>query len=206
MIAQREMTIEDYKAILRRRIWLLIVPAVLCAVGAYVVSKFLPSRYTSETTVLVEEQRVPEELVKSVVGGDINQRLATMQEQILSRTRLQHIIETFGLYKEETGRASIEDLIVRLRKSITISPVRAMAGTGSSGLPGFNVSVVAAQPQLAQQICTEITSIFMQQNVLFRERRAEDTTEFLTKQLDDAKSKLNEQDAKLADFKRRNIG
>jgi len=84
-----------------------------------------------------------------------------MQEQILSRTRLQHIIETFGLYKEESGRASIEDLIVRLRKSITISPVRAMAGTGSSGLPGFNVSVVAAQPQLAQQICTEITSIFM---------------------------------------------
>lgn len=206
MIGQRELTLEDYKEILKRRVWLLVIPAILCAMGAYVMSKFLPSRYTSETTVLVEEQRVPEELVRSVVGGDLNQRLATMQEQILSRTRLQHIIETFGLYKEDRARVSMEELIVRLRKSITISPVRAMAGTGGGGLPGFTVSVTASQAQLAQQICTEITSIFMQQNVLFREHRAEDTTEFLTKQLQDAKAKLDEQDAKVADFQRRYMG
>jgi len=55
MIGQREMTVDDYLSILRRRIWLLAIPAVVCAVGAYTVSLFLPSRWTSETVVLVEE-------------------------------------------------------------------------------------------------------------------------------------------------------
>lgn len=206
MVMQRELTVEDYLAIARRRWWIIVVPAVVFAIGAYTISLFLASRYTSETVVLVEEPTVPENLVKPVVGGDVNQRLATMQEQILSRTRLQQIIEKFNLYKEEASRMSMEDMVARLRKSITVSPVRAMAETRASGLPGFTVSVMASQAYTAQQICTEITSFFMQQNVLIRERRAEDTTEFITKQLTDSKRKLDEQDAKLADFQRRYMG
>src|SRR5258708_2784268 len=88
MIAPHELTIEDYKTILRRRIWIIIIPAVVLAISAYAVSLFLPSRYVSATVVLVEEPAVPENFVKQVIGGDVNQRLATMQEQILSRTRL----------------------------------------------------------------------------------------------------------------------
>jgi polysaccharide chain length determinant protein (PEP-CTERM system associated) len=206
MVLQRELTVEDYLAIARRRWWIILVPAVVFAIGAYTISLFLASRYTSQTVVLVEEPAVPESLVKPVIGGDANQRLATMQEQILSRTRLQQIIEKFGLYKEEAGRVSIEDMVARLRKSITVSPVRAMAETRASGLPGFTVNVVANQAYIAQQICTEITSFFMQQNVLLRERRAEDTTQFITKQLADSKRKLDEQDSKLADFQRRYMG
>jgi polysaccharide chain length determinant protein (PEP-CTERM system associated) len=179
---------------------------VVFAIGAYTISLFLASRYTSETVVLVEEPAVPESLVKPVISGDANQRLATMQEQILSRTRLQQIIEKFGLYKEEASRISMEDMVALLRKSITVSPVRAMAETRASGLPGFTVSVMANQAYTAQQICTEITSFFMQQNVLIRERRAEDTTDFITRQLTDSKRKLDAQDAKLADFQRRYMG
>jgi uncharacterized protein involved in exopolysaccharide biosynthesis len=206
MVVQRELTREDYIGIARRRWWIIVLPAIVFAVGGYTVSLFLASRYTSETVVLVEEPAVPESLVKPVIGGDVNQRLATMQEQILSRTRLQQIIEKFGLYKEEGGRLSTEDMVARLRKSITVSAVRPMAETRASGLPGFTVSVVASQAYTAQQICTEITSFFMQQNVLIRERRAEDTTQFLTKQLNESKRKLDEQDAKLADFQRRYMG
>jgi protein tyrosine kinase modulator len=206
MVMQRELTVEEYIAIARRRWWILVVPAVIFAIGAYTISLFLASRYTSETVVLVEEPAVPESLVKPVIGGDVNQRLATMQEQILSRTRLQQIIEKFGLYKEEASRMSMEDMVARLRKSITVSPVRAMAETRASGLPGFTVSVMANQAYAAQQICTEITSFFMQQNVLLRERRAEDTTDFITRQLADSKHKLDEQDAKLADFQRHYMG
>jgi polysaccharide chain length determinant protein (PEP-CTERM system associated) len=206
MLAQRELTREDYLEILRRRLWMIVVPAVVFAICAYTISLFLASRYTSETVVLVEEQAVPESLVKPLIGGDVNQRLATMQEQILSRTRLQQIIEKFGLYKEETRRMSMEDMVAHLRRSITVSPVRPMAETRANGLPGFTVSVVAGEADIAQQICSEITSFFMQQNVLLRERRAEDTTDFLTKQLTESKRKLDEQDAKLADFQRRYMG
>src|SRR6267378_7342346 len=122
------------KTIARRRWWILVVPAVIFAIGAYTISLFLASRYTSETVVLVEEPAVPESLVKPVIGGDVNQRLATMQEQILSRTRLQQIIEKFGLYRDEAGRVSTEDMVSSLRKSITVSAVRAMAETRASGL------------------------------------------------------------------------
>jgi polysaccharide chain length determinant protein (PEP-CTERM system associated) len=203
---QREMTLEDYKAIFFRRIWVVVIPAVALAVLAFTISLFLPARYTSETVVLVEEPTVPENFVKPVIGGDVNRRLATMQEQILSRTRLQQIIEKFGLDREDTGHAPMEELVVRLRKNITVSPVRPMAETRASGLPGFTVSVVAREAYLAQQICSEITSFFMQQNVLLRQRRAEDTTEFLTTQLEDSKRKLDEQDAKLAVFQRHYMG
>ncbi len=206
MLMQRELRLEDYLTIARRRWWIVAIPAIVFAIGAYTISLFLASRYTSETVVLVEEPAVPENLVKPVIGGDVNQRLATMQEQILSRTRLQQIIEKFGLYKEQIGRISMEDMVARLRKSITVSPVRAMAETRASGLPGFTVNVTADQAYTAQQICSEITSFFMQQNVLIRERRAEDTTQFITKQLNESKRKLDEQDARLADFQRRYMG
>src|SRR5260370_41667674 len=114
MIGQRELTFEDSKVFLRRGICLLVVPARLCAAGAYAVSLYVPSRYTSETVVLVEQPTVPGDYVKSVVGGDLSQRLASMREQILSRTRLQQIIETFALYKEDAGRLPMEALVARL--------------------------------------------------------------------------------------------
>jgi len=206
MNLQRELKFEDYVTIFRRRIWFLVIPGILLCIGAYVLSLFLPSRYTSETVVLVQEQRVPEEYVRSVVGGDLNERLATMQEQILSRTRLQEIIEKLKLYKEDIGRRPMEELVARLRKSITVGAVRPMAETHAEGLPGFTIAVTASRPGLAQQICTEITSLFLQQNVVLRAQRAEDTTQFLNTQLADAKAKLDEQGAKLADFKRRYMG
>jgi polysaccharide chain length determinant protein (PEP-CTERM system associated) len=205
MIGQREMTIEDYKAILRRRVWLLIIPAVVFSVSAYLVSLFLPARFKSETVVLVEAPTVSSELVKPI-GGDTNQRLATMREEILSRTRLQQIMEKFSLYREDIGKYSTEELVGRLRSSIDVSAVRPMDRTNANGLPGFTIDVIAGKPQLAQQICTEITSMFLQQNVVISERKAEDTTDFIDRQLQEAKAKLDDQDAKLAEFQRRYSG
>jgi len=206
MVLQRELKLDDYITILRRRIWFLIIPAITLSVGAYVLACYLPTRYISETVVLVQEQRVPEDYVRSVVEGDLSGRLATMQEQIFSRMRLQQIIEKLGLYREEIGKRPMEDLVDRLRKSITVSAVRPMAETHADGLPGFTIDVTASRPVLAQQICTEITSLFLQQNVVLRAERAEDTTQFISSQLADSKARLDEQDAKLADFQRKYTG
>src|SRR6267378_2511896 len=205
MIGQRELTIEDYKTILRRRMWLLIIPAVVFSVSAYVVSLFLPARYKSETVVLVEAPAVSSELVKPI-GGDTNQRLATMREEILSRTRLQQIMEKFSLYREDRGKYPMEELVARLRSSIDVSAVRPMDHTNANGLPGFTIDVIAGQPQLAQEICSEITSMFLQQNVIVTERKADDQTEFINRQLQEAKGKLDDQDARLADFQRHYMG
>jgi len=207
MLGDRELTIDDYLAILRRRRWAILVPTLLGPLVAFAVSLALHPQYTSQTLVLVEQQKVPESYVRSVVTDALNQRLATMQEQILSRTRLQPIIEKFGLYKQDAGRVPMEDQVDQLRKAIKISAVQAMVGTRpDAGLPGFTISFIADDPHLAQQICGEITSMFMEENLRVREQRAEGTTQFLANQLEEAKRKLDQQDARLAAFKQRYIG
>jgi protein tyrosine kinase modulator len=206
MAKQRELNFEDYLAILRRRRWLLVVPAVIGVVLGYTLSLVLPARYTSHTVVLVEQPVVPDSYVKPVVSEDLNQRLASMQEQILSRTRLQHLVEQFGMYKEDINKVPMEVLVARLQKSITVKPMNPTEGTQPTALPGFNVDVTLEEPWLAQRVCTEITSMFMEQNLRLRQQQAEDTTQFLRGQLEEAKAKLDEQDAKLADFQSRFVG
>jgi polysaccharide chain length determinant protein (PEP-CTERM system associated) len=206
MLGQRELTLEDYIAILRRR-WILIAGfSVLgCGLG-FITAHFLPKRYTSQTLVLVQQPTVPSDYVKAVVSEGTNERLATMQQEILSRTRLEPIIQQFGLYRDDVNRVPMEDLVTRLRNTVGVTPIQPMAETRSQGLPGFNVSVTFQDPRLAQQICSTITSMFMEENLQLRQRQAEQTTQFLAKQLGDAKTKLDEQDAKLANFQRRYLG
>ncbi len=205
MLGDRELSFNDYLMILRRRRWWLIVPALVLPLVVYLVSLKIPDDFTSQTLVLVEQQKVPTAYVKPVVTEEITERLANMQGQILSRSRLQPLIERFGLYKDQAG-APMELLVEEMRSNITISAVRADFANRTGGLPGFHIGFTANDPRVAQQVCAEITSMFMEENLKAREQRAQGTTDFLGKQLEEAKQKLDEQDAKLADFKRQHVG
>ena len=180
--------------------------AVLGGGTGYGVLHFIPKRYTSQTVVLVQQPTVPDDYVKPVVSDATSGRLASMQQEILSRSRLEPIIQQLGLFPESINQAPMGDLVARLQSAITVTPVEAMADTRAQGLPGFNVSVTFEDPRLAQQICSSITSLFIGENLQLHQRQAEQTTDFIAKQLDEAKAKLDEQDAKLADFQRRYMG
>jgi polysaccharide chain length determinant protein (PEP-CTERM system associated) len=206
MVRDGQIAPEDAKRVLRRYWWILLITIVGCGTIAMLLAMVLPKKYTSQTLILVQQPTVPSDIVKPVVTEDLNHRLASMQEQILSRTRLEPIIEKFGLYPEVRGKVHIEDLVERLRASIVITPLVSMPGTQNQSLPGFYVNVTFNDPQLAQQICTEITSMFMEQNAHALEQQAARTTSFLSQQLDEAKAKLDERDAKLAQFKRQYLG
>ena len=206
MVGHRELTLEDYVSILRRRWPLIVLLAVIGGALGYGAARFLPKRFTSQTLVLVEQPTVPGDYVKPVVSEDTNQRLASMQQEILSRTRLEPLIQQFGLYRDAANPAPMEGLVERLRSAVTVTPIQPMAETRSQGLPGFTISVNFNDPRLAQQICSTITSMFMEENLRLRQQQGEQTTQFLAKQLDDAKAKLDDQDAKLAAFKRRYLG
>ena len=206
MTEMRQLNFEDYVDILRRRWWLVAALALLGAGAGYGTAHFLPKRFTSQTLVLVEQPTVPGDYVKPVITQDVNQRLATMQQQILSRTRLEPVIQQFGLFAKDIKDVSIEDLVQRLRDAISVTPIRAMSGTEGRQLPGFNIAVVFDDPHLAQQICSTITSMFVEENLKLRQELSDQTTQFLGKQLEDAKSKLDDQDAKLAAFQRLHIG
>jgi polysaccharide chain length determinant protein (PEP-CTERM system associated) len=201
----RQLTPADYIAMLRRR-WVLIT--ALTIIGgplAYGVSKFLPTKYTSKTLVLIEQPTVPKDFIRPVVTEDISQRLASMQQQILSRTRLEPIIAQFGLYPADIKTVPMEDLVGRLQKAIDVTAIRPMEET-SSNLPGFNVTVTLDNPRTAQNVCTAITSMFIEENIKLRQQHSEDTTEFLAQQLTDAKKRLDDQDEKVRAFKSRYLG
>jgi polysaccharide chain length determinant protein (PEP-CTERM system associated) len=206
MIRNGEITVSEAKRIVRNYWWILPIAILGCGTIGLLAATVLPKRYTSETLVLVDQPTVPTEFVKPVVTEDLNHRLASMQEQILSRTRLQPIIEKFGLYAKQRKRVNIEDLVEKLRAAVTVKPMEAMPGTTNHSLPGFYVDVTFDNPQTAQQICTEITSMFMQQNTREREQQAVSTTTFLSGQLEEAKRKLDDQDQRLASFKRQYLG
>jgi polysaccharide chain length determinant protein (PEP-CTERM system associated) len=206
MIRNGEITLSEVRRVSRRYWWVLPIAIAGCGALGLATALVLPKKYTSETLVLVDQPRVPTEYVKPVVTDDLNHRLASMQEQILSRTRLQPIIDKFGLYADQRDRLHPEELVEKLRTAVTIKPIDSMPGTANHSLPGFYVNVVFDNPQTAQQICTEITSMFMQQNTREREQQAVQTTTFLSGQLDEAKRKLDEQDQKLAAFKRQFLG
>ena len=203
---ERELTPADYMAMFRRRWKLILVLALVGGPLAYGASRMLPSRYQSQTLVLVEQPTVPKEFVAPVDTTDISQRLASMQQQILSRARLEPIIRQLGLFPKDVDRVSMDDLVARLQKAIEVKPIEPMAETRTENLPGFFVTVTLDNPYTAQALCTSVTSLFIEENLQLRQQHSEDTTEFLTQQLTDAKAQLDAQDAKLATFKSRYMG
>jgi polysaccharide chain length determinant protein (PEP-CTERM system associated) len=206
MAVPREFTLHDYISILQRR-WVLIAILAIVGTGAgFLASRVLPKRFTSQTLVLVQQPNVPTDFVRSVISDNSNQRLAAMQQQILSRSGLEPLIREFGLYNEDVNRVPTDVLVERLRKAITITPIQPMAETRAQNLPGFTIAVDFRDPHSAQQICAKITSMFLAEHVQERQTQGDQTTQFLAGQLQDAKEKLDQQDARLAAFKRRYLG
>lgn len=216
MISNRELSMDDYLAMLRRRLKLILIPTLLAPIAGFLVSYAFTPKYTSQALILVEGQKVPEGYVKPVVTEDIVQRIATMQQQVLSRTRLIPLIDRLGLAKGKTA----DDAIADITANLSIQPVTQDVAPGalpgskpashkpgqSSDVPGFTVNYTADNPKTAQQICGELTSMMLEQNLQAREQVAQSTTDFLARQVEEAKQHLDDQDAKLAVFKRQYIG
>jgi polysaccharide chain length determinant protein (PEP-CTERM system associated) len=203
MLGHRTLTLQDYSTILKRRWWILAIPAIIFPIVGYGITFFVQPEYLSQTLVLVEQQKVPESYVKAVVTEDLSGRLASMKEQITSRSRLQPIIERFNLFAN--SGLSMDERIDRTRKNIGIAPIQSEIAR-TNGLPGFFISFKASDPRTAQLVCGEIQSLFVSENLSDRAASAAGTTDFLKGQLADAKAKLDEQDAKLRKFQQTYVG
>lgn len=201
MLGHRALSPEDYLAILKKRWWILAVPALLLPILAFAASYLVQPTYTSQTLVLVEQQKVSDTLVKPVIAEDISARLASMKEQILSRSRLQPILDRFNLFAGE--HMNMDDRLDLMRKNIDIKPIQSEM---AHGLPGFFISFKANDARTAQAVCEEITSMFVSENLRARADQTQGTTDFLKQQLDQAKRSLDDQDAKLAKFQQQYVG
>jgi polysaccharide biosynthesis transport protein len=189
---------------LRRRRWWLALPAfgVWMAVWAFAWS--LPAVYRSETVILVEQQKVPEQYVVSNVSADLQDRLQNMTQQILSRTRLLSIMEDFNLYPKLRAHVTGDEMVERMRKDIQVELVQAPNRSGN--LTAFKVAYLSNDPVLAQEVTAQLTSLFINENLKTRQEQSTQTTQFLVSQLEDAGRGLAQQEAKVKEFKSQYLG
>jgi polysaccharide chain length determinant protein (PEP-CTERM system associated) len=201
MIPGKRYNVEDYLRLAWRRKWYIFVPFVLIAAGTAVVAWRLPNRYRSETTILVVPQRVPSNFVESTVTSRIDERLHTLNEQILSRTNLEKIIRDFDLYRNERQTMIMEDVVQKMRGDIMIN-----LPTEKEQKSSFKVSYVGGNPRVVMQVTERLASLFIDENLRDRERLAEGTDQFLEAQLLDARGRLIEQEKKLEQYRRKHAG
>ena len=124
MLPGRKPTPEDMLRLVWRRKWAVILPFLLVSAGTFVAARTLPNRYRSETVILVVPQKVPESYVRSTVTADIGDRLRSIREQILTRTRLELIVRDFDLYRAERARMPIEDVVEAMRRDVLVEIVK----------------------------------------------------------------------------------
>jgi polysaccharide biosynthesis transport protein len=199
-------SVDEYWAMARRRRWYIILPAFVCWAVAWAGSWLVQSTYQSDALILVEQQKVPEQYVVPNVSVNLQDRLQSMTQQILSRTRLQATVNRFHLYetRQQGLLARSEDPIEQMRNDIKIDLVEAPGHPGQ--LTAFKIRYSAPSPQLAQQVNSELTSLFIDENLKSQQQLSESTTSFLQTQLAEARSKLEEQEAKVRAFKAQHFG
>jgi polysaccharide chain length determinant protein (PEP-CTERM system associated) len=194
--------VRDYLGMIwRQKVWI-ILPLIGGILIAGILIVKLPKIYRSTTLILVEAQKVPEEYVKSAVSGTVEGRLSTIQQQIMSRSLLEKIINKFGLYPENSKEVITEEVIGRMRSNIEVRTTVAR----NNNIEAFSLSFEGRDPVMVMNVTNELASLFIEENLKIREQLVEGTTEFLDNELKNLKETLERQEARIGEFKRTNMG
>lgn len=198
---------ERLREVWARRKWLAVLTFLPVAAGTVSLVAFLPRLYQSTAIVLVDRQQVPEDLVRPTVTSGLETRLQTINQEILSRSRLEQLITRFGLYSDLRRRVPLEAVVEQMRRDIRLDL------RGSEKNPGerratiaFSVSYLGGEPQTVAQVTNTLASFFVEENLKVRERQATGTAEFLKVQLEQVKGRLDEQEKRVSAFKKRYVG
>jgi polysaccharide chain length determinant protein (PEP-CTERM system associated) len=195
---RKPFDLSKYVDLVRRRHMQFLIPLLLGWLLVWGLSWVLPPRYKSTTQILIEKPSVPKDYVVSNIGDDLEDRLQSIEQQIESRTRLLLIIDHLHLYESKHHPLTPDGKVARMIKDIDIQLLR---NTGNGAISAFQVSYTAPSPALAQEVTTELTSLFINENQQTLERESEATTKFMEQRLEDARGNLAQQEARVRDFR-----
>ena len=201
----------DYLALLRRRKTLILVVAASLLAASAALAFLLPAVYRSTATILIEEQEIPPDLVRSAIATYADQRIETIKQQVLSRSTLWHIVEQYDLYKNLRKRNPTEEILARFVKDIQIDVMNVKVIDKRTQNPtqatiAFTLSYDGESPELAQKVANELTSLFLGENLKTRERHAQETTAFLKRESETLSHHIQDLEGKLAGVKQRAAG
>jgi polysaccharide chain length determinant protein (PEP-CTERM system associated) len=208
MLPGKKFTFDEIGRILRQRSWIVLVSVFVCTFIALLTSRFLPNQYQSEALIQIVPQRVPDSYVQTTVTTRLDERLKTITQQIMSRTRLEQLVTELDVYPEERRSQPMEDVVAMMRTNIgvTLTPVTGAARARNADPDSFRVQFSYSDPQVAQRVAAQLANLFIAENTRLRGIQAESTNDFLETQLAEARAKLVEQEKKVEAFRKRYTG
>jgi uncharacterized protein involved in exopolysaccharide biosynthesis len=211
--AEDERTLQDYLRILKRRKWYLLIPFVAIGTLAVVVTLMWPAVFTSQATILIEEQEVPREFVSSTISNFATQQIQVISQRILTSDSIARIADKFGLYRNpETGTRPPATLIAQaFRDSMHLELVSAdvldpRSGRAQEATIAFTLAFDHGDPTTAKEITNELVTLFLAENLRSRAAQAANTEAFLAAESESLRAELAEIETRLARFKQANEG
>jgi len=203
-IPDRGIDLRYYLAIFSRRRWVIILPFCLAMLTGAVLAFKLPKLYEASTLILVQRQRVPEKLVQPVVTSDIEYRISTISQQIMSRSNLEKVIERFKLFPGAGSKdIFLEDKITDLRKRINVEVSRSKRDRDADA---FTISYQDSDPQMTMRVANGLATFFIDENLKVRETQAVGTTDFLESELEGTRVRLEALEKELKDYRLKMMG
>ena len=192
-----------FRVISRRR-WWMIASFALAVVTGIVLTLTLPKLYEASTLILVQRQRVPEKYVQPVIASDLENRISTISQQIMSRSNLERLIERYNLFAgEEFRNVLLDDKIESLRKRIKVEVSRSRRDREADA---FTISFRDRDPQTAMRVANGLATHFIDENLKVRETQAIGTSDFLEAELESTRKRLEEIENELKDYRSRHMG
>jgi succinoglycan biosynthesis transport protein ExoP len=212
MNAQTDKTIgmvELLAAARHRRGWLIAVFAV-SLLATLALAMLLPPHFRSAGTILIEQQEMPQELVRSTVTSYADERVQVISKRVMTTETLLNIIRRYDLYPKRRAKDTREALLTRMRKDIGLKMISADVIDPRSGHPtsatiAFEVSYTSVSPDLAAKVANELTTLYLNENLTNRTQLAKDAATFLEAEGDHLNQRIGELEAQLEKFKEKHF-
>lgn len=203
---EQDKSIQDYLAILSRRKASILITGLVVFLIGLVAAMVWPPTYRSAATILIKEQEIPTELVRSTVTSFASQRIETIKQRVMTRPNLMEIINKYDLYVKERKRKTTEEVLEIMREDIALRMISADVMDPRTGRPGvatiaFTLSYDGSSPGATQKVAGELSSLFLAENLKTRKEKAAETYSFLSDETTKLELKITETERQLAEFK-----
>mgnify|MGYP006290419225 FL=1 len=198
--------LRDYLAILRRRKWQLILPILVLLPVALLVAMQLPPVYRSTATILIEQQEIPAELIRTTVTSFADQRIQVIKQRVMTLRNLGDLIEKYELYPDIRRQRSLNAAVAEMRENVNLDMISASvvdprSGNAKEATIAFSLSFNSGSASVAQKVTNELVSLFMNENLRQREAAVEEASAFLRDEAEKLADRIRELEAALATFK-----
>ena len=204
MSEEYQLTLNDYKDIIKRRWLFFLIPFVVVACIGVLVAMVLPAVYESKATILVESQQIPKDLIRSTITSYADERIQVIQQRVMTRDNLMAIIEKFNLFAKEKDKMTASEMVFEIKSRISVAKTAINKNNRRAATIAFNISFEDSNPAIAHAVANELVTLFLDENVKSRTERASETTEFLADEARKLKKSLETIEEQLASFKQEN--